>query len=215
MEHLKTLIAIPSSVEWRALFPMVPCKRTVQRPFDWNEKTDVVCAGVGLVGFTKNLLQVLLAKKYRQVILIGVAGAFPNSGLSVGDIVRVDSETVADEGYLNEGAYKPYFRRPRVMLGTSIARAPQTISALAGVRGCSVNLMTTDPAIIQCRSEFFDAKVESMEGAAAFAVAKAVGVPLYEVRAISNIVGETDQSKWNFTGSLRALKKTVIDPIFA
>lgn len=213
MERLKTLLVIPSAVEWRALFPMVPCKRTVLRPFDWNEKTDVVCAGVGLVGFSGNLLQVLTAKNYKRVILIGVAGAFPNSGLSVGDIVRVDSETVADEGYLNGGAYKPYFRRPRVVLGTSAARAPQTIAELDGVRGCSVNMMTSDPQIIECRSEFFGAKVESMEGAAAFVIAKAVGIPVFEIRAVSNIVGETDQSKWKVVESLRALKKTVIDPI--
>ena len=55
----------------------------------------------------------------------------------------------------------------------------------------------------------FSPDVESMEGAAVFYVAKQIGIPFLQVRAISNYVEVRDTSKWQIEKALIALSKTI------
>ena len=104
----KTLLAIPSSVEWDVLFPKVPYENSVQKPFVLSSSLEAACVGVGLVGFASGFTQLLGSRQYAKAILVGIAGALPFSGLSLGTIVRVDAECVGDVGYWNDGVFSPF-----------------------------------------------------------------------------------------------------------
>lgn len=210
----KTLIAIPSPMEWRVLYPKVPFSNTIESPFALEASFDASCVGIGLVGFAGNLARLIHLHSYERVFLVGVAGALPGSGLSPADTVRVDEECVGDEGYLEKGAFSPYFRRPHVFRATSAEFAPEPVSSLPGVRGLSVNTLTANPRILECRARFFRAALESMEGAAAFAVARALDVQIFEIRTISNFTGDLDESRWNLRESLRSVERNVLQPLF-
>ena len=55
------------------------------------------------------------------------------------------------------------------------------------------------------------AHVESMEGAAVLFVCNWLGIPCYQIRAISNYVEPRDSFKWNIPLALENLKETVLD----
>ena len=48
--------------------------------------------------------------------------------------------------------------------------------------------------------------MESMEGAAAAHVAQCRGIPMIEIRAVSNTAGERDKEKWDFSPALEGVK---------
>lgn len=212
-ESGKTLLAVPSPNEWKVLYPKKPFGKTVDRPLTLSERFDVACLGIGLVGFGGNLVKLLVREKYSRVIVVGIAGALPGSGLTLADTVRVDEECVGDEGYIHSDSFKPYFRRPQIFRASPSRTAPLPIASLPGVRGVSVNTLVASSQILECRAKFFGAKVEAMEGASAFAIARAMDVEIFEIRTISNFTGDLDESKWNLRHSLRTLAKEILDPI--
>ena len=63
------------------------------------------------------------------------------------------------------------------------------------------------------RSALFEADIETMEGAACFAVCKRFGVSGYQFRAVSNIATDRDTSTWKIEEALVELKRAVIDNI--
>lgn len=68
------------------------------------------------------------------------------------------------------------------------------------VRGdfITVSSITASPGHAQKIYNRFFPVMEAMEGAAAFHVAALYGVPLIEIRAASNFVGERDKDRWDF-----------------
>lgn len=154
----------------------------------------VHCAVTG-VGQTETALNVReLISKYRPsvAILAGIAGAYPGSGLSVGDVVLVCSETDADTGSFSGGVFSPKFSKTTVCghlppSGRIPAAASNTVSAAA------------NPYV-----ETTGIQIENMEGAAFFRVCEAAGVPFIEIRAVSNTVGEPFE-KWDIPLAARRL----------
>ncbi len=213
MKSAKTLLAIPSPMEWRVLYPKEPFGKTVERPLELNSRFDAACLGIGLVNFGGHLAALLLRRAYFRIIVVGIAGALPGSGLGLADTVRVDEECVGDEGYLHLDTFKPYFRRPNILRASPSRTAPLQIAALPGVRCASVNTLTASSRILECRARFFGAKIEAMEGASAFAIANAMHVEVFEIRTISNFTGDLDESKWNLRHSLRGLAKNILEPM--
>jgi futalosine hydrolase len=61
------------------------------------------------------------------------------------------------------------------------------------------------------RYHLFGADVESMEGAAGFAVCNAFNIPVFEIRAVSNIATTRNTASWHVAQALDALKKQFLD----
>ena len=95
--------------------------------------------------------------------------------------------------------------------------SPRFLSlALASVRsaaGVTVNCCTGTSYLANRRSVLFNADVETMEGAACFAVCSRFGVPAFQFRAVSNIATDRDTSTWRIPEALSALKEQVLDVI--
>lgn len=148
--------------------------------------------GVGKTNAAVSALLTFQNFPVSKAVLSGIAGAYPLSGLNVGDIAVAEREIFADEGLLincedsetsfvfinNEDfqLYIPEFLK-NLRRGTFL-----TVSA------CTGNLN---------RAKFlekkFNAICENMEGAAIAKVAKIYEIPLLEIRSISNIV--TDRTE--------------------
>ncbi|MCG2813516.1 MAG: hypothetical protein L6245_02435, partial [Thermodesulfovibrionales bacterium] len=56
----------------------------------------------------------------------------------------------------------------------------------------------------------FDAICENMEGAAVAHVCAMYGIPMLEIRGISNIVEDRDRSKWDVKTAAENCQKTVL-----
>ncbi len=155
-------------------------------------KVDIVLTGVGPYRCAAAAVEAILGGRYDRLVLAGIAGAYPGSGLSAGDVVLVESEHSADLGSWSEGTFSPKF--------AAIYRCADLPSGLSlrSVRSCSVAAACA-PYIDRSGAE-----IENMEGAAFFHACLRHGMPFAELRAVSNIVGAPFEA-WSIPQAAEAL----------
>lgn len=170
------------------------------------------------VGIPETLLRLLpLAQRLRpaRILNIGIAGAYPQTGVTVGDIVVADTEVYGDIGF--ELPEKPGFQpvstvpfgafyAPALMLSVD----PEFTREQPGMRlhiarGCTVNTCTGTARLGRLRHALHLASFETMEGAAVAQVGLQEGIPVTEVRAISNIAARRDMKPENIKLALENL----------
>ena len=173
--------------------------------------------GIGILNFATNLTFLLGVAKRRgisisAVFILGVCGAYPGRGIDVLDVVRVDAESVGDMGYQDrDGSFYPF---PSSVRATAPEHAPAHLQKLKSVVGLTVNRCTGTEELGLSRSRMFDADIENMEGAAGISACMACRVPVFEIRAVSNMATTRDRESWKFNEALSALRQAVfgIDP---
>ena len=227
-ERFVPLFAFASNVEFFGTFP--ECKSFVQKNLRLGEIVELadgrgfaVVLGVGLLEFATNL-SLLLSRfsaegPFTHVVLAGICGAYPGRSLSIGDVVRVDSERIGDLGVAErDGSFTSWHKvcnaassqdlnNPvQVYESSPLRGVPAWLSNLKSVAGLSVNCCTGTAAMASERVQNFDVDVESMEGAACFSVCHAFGMPCFEVRAVSNLATTRDKSTWRIADALAALR---------
>lgn len=170
--------------------------------------------GVGPVNAAFALTRFLAKHRACAVIACGVGGAYPGSGLELGDVVCAESETYGDLGAESCGGFldmeglgfpviegaPPFFNRLPVDLFPTSRRAPfVTCSTCTGT-----NLKA---AALAART---GGAVESMEGAAVVHVARLMGISVGEVRGISNAAGDSDRKRWRVRESAAAARAALV-----
>lgn len=209
------LVVFASKQEFNIIFPQKSAIVAASTPMIASANYDVAVCGVGVVDFAANLSFQLSQKRYRRVYLVGICGAYLDRDLGVGEVVRVDSDVVGDMGVQNrDGHFVPYGElcgESKVYAGESPRRLPLMLASIRSVKGVTVNCCTGTNYLSIRRSNLYDADVESMEGAAFFAVCKRFGVEAYQFRAVSNIAADRDTSLWKIQEALEALKTRVLD----
>ena len=172
-------------------------------------RQDGFLTGVGIPVALAQTLLVAGRLRPARILNIGIAGAYPGSGLVIGDIVIGTSEIYGDVGF--ELPQEPSFRHIRESPWGSFYSDPLALTAFpefAGARerrGCTVNACTGTAATGRLRERLFDAAFETMEGAAVAQAGAALGVPVCEVRAISNSASHRDMRPENIRIALEAL----------
>lgn len=207
------LFAFASEVEFSRLFPAVKISGAAAFPVA-EGRAHVAVLGVGILEFSANLAKLLSSGTFSAVYLFGICGAYKNRGIELGEVLRVDSEVVGDLGVEErDGAFTPWSRvgggTPKAYLAAPPEDAPEWLRTLRLATGVTVNCCTGTEALAKTRSLLFDADVESMEGAAAFAVAAAFNIPAYQIRAVSNFVGTRNKPSWKISAALLALKQVL------
>lgn len=200
------------------------------------DEKDVVYAVSGVGKTNAAHAATLLIERFspKGIMLFGVGGAYPHAGLKVGDIAVAEREIYGDEGVLDRDGFhgsdfigipllkrgiRRYFNRfplDRKLVATAIEASERithhsllitikcgnfvTVSACTGTRKRARELEIKHKAIC-----------ESMEGAAVAHVCAMYGIPLMEIRGISNIVEDRDKGKWDIKLAAQNCQKVVIE----
>lgn len=180
-------------------------------------------SGVGTPETFIRLLTSLLAEGYRpdSILNIGIAGAYPGTGVSIGDIVIADGETWGDVGFslpeppnfrsITDSPFGAWYGEPLPTVrpaewALSLPPTGTSFGIFTGT-GCTVNTCTGTDTEGERRRAQTGAIFESMEGAAVAAVGRALCVPVCEIRAISNIAGHRDMRPENIRRALENLRR--------
>jgi len=165
--------------------------------------------GVGTPSALAQTLTIAGRLKPRRILNLGIAGAYPGSGLSLGDIVIGQSEVYGDVGFALPEA--PYFRHIGESEWGEFYRTPLPLMQFAEFpvlhlgSGCTVNTCTGTEAVGRLRETLFQAHFETMEGAAVAQAGQTLGIPVCEIRAISNFASTRDMRPQNIRLALAAL----------
>lgn len=152
----------------------------------------------------------LLIDRFKPDIVynIGVAGSYPSSGLKIGDITIAEKEIYGDEGLITEDRKQKktcFFTMDKLGLPLAVINGinyyneyPMLIPEGFKVQSSKFKIKTGNfITVSSCTStlkraremqESFGAICENMEGAAVAHICALSGIPVVEIRGISNII---------------------------
>ena len=211
------LFAFATPAEFTSFFPEYADSAneiTLDKLIKLSKNRGYACIlGMGILNFATNLTYLLASVKQQKiqisgVLILGVCGAYPDRGINVLDVVRVDSECVGDMGYQEkDGTFSPF---PSSVRATAVEHAPVHLQKLKSAVGLTVNCCTGTEELGRMRAKMFDADIENMEGAAGIAACMAHNTPVFEIRAVSNMATTRDRASWKFNEALEEIKKCVM-----
>lgn len=184
----------------------------------------VVVSGVGPVAAALATWRAIagqaLRAPYTLVVSAGIGGAYPSSGLGVGDVAVSSHIIQADLGAWNGEEFLDLSA-----LGLSIfPNRPQapTFAAWEGAQALAertgaaygplltLSSVTGDAATAAALSRRYSgALTEGMEGAGVAHAAALSGLPVLEVRGVSNTVGPRERESWRMSEALQAARSVV------
>ena len=170
--------------------------------------------GVGPVNAAIALTKHLARSRPDAVLVCGVGGAYPGSGLTVGDFAWAESETYGDLGADSPAGFLDMKALGLPVLEESpplFNRLPLDLfppSRRAAFVTCSTCTGTWERA--EALAARTGGAVESMEGAALVHAARSMGVRIGEVRGISNAVGDRDRSRWRIAEAAAAARAALL-----
>ncbi|WP_437024054.1 futalosine hydrolase [Streptomyces sp. enrichment culture] len=175
---------------------------------------DVIAAGVGPALAAASTASALTAaalrgEPYGLVVSAGIGGGF-QPGAPVGSLVVADGIVAADLGAETEDGFVPV---TELGFGTVRHQPPvDLVRRVAGAAGARTGAVLTVSTVTgtaaraaALRERHPTALAEAMEGFGVAEAAAAQGVPVLEIRAISNPVGPRDRAAWRIPEALAAL----------
>lgn len=181
--------------------------------------------GVGKVNAAHTVTLILENYDIDFLILFGIAGAYAGSALKVGDVAVAERENYGEEGVLTNEGWKPMevisplLKSEKEYYNTfSIDRE---LSQLAVRTSRDMGFNATSGSFVtvsQCSGtresgeilrKRFNGICENMEGAAVTHICTLYGLPMLEIRGISNIIEERNLNKWNIPLAVSNCNKVV------
>jgi futalosine hydrolase len=190
------------------------CALLRERLREDDRSVAIVRTGVGPVNAAHAVTLFLAKTGAHEVVVCGVGGAYPASGLSIGDVVCAKSECYGDLG-----ATCPSGFLDMEALGFPVVEGPtplfnelpmQVFPVQRRVPFVTVTTCTGTEAAARAIQERTGGAVESMEGAAIAHVAHLHAVRVGEVRGISNIVTDRDTRAWRLKEAAEAAQEAVV-----
>lgn len=173
-------------------------------------------SGIGKVNAAHAVTRLVHDHTLSLIMNIGVGGAYPSSGLKIGDVAIAEKEFYGDEGVLLKDGFheadiigipllkkgrKKYFNEFPLDRGLAdrAVSAASLLTPYSSRKGVFVTVSTCTGTTKRARDieKKYHAVCENMEGAAIAHVCALYGIPLIEMRGISNMVGDRDRSGWN------------------
>jgi futalosine hydrolase len=189
------------------LSDLVVCVATEMEGALLRPHVPVITTGVGAVNAAYALTRYIDREPVDGIVVCGIGGAYLGSGIAVCSVVCAESECYGDLG-----AASPSGFLDMEALGFPIIALPmQIFPAARRARFVSVNTCSgTDDAARAVEARTGGA-VESMEGAAIAHVAALAGIPVGEIRGISNMVGNRDRGAWRVKEAAAAAQEALLD----
>ncbi|HYQ48223.1 MAG TPA: futalosine hydrolase, partial [Thermodesulfovibrionales bacterium] len=174
-------------------------------------------SGIGKVNAAHMATRLIHAYSPSLMMNIGVGGAYPSSGLEIGDVAIAEKETYADEGVMLKDGFhgteligipllkkgrRKYFNEfpfDQRLVGKAVKTLAFRPPPFAVRTGPFATVSTCTGTAKRAREIEWQihAICENMEGAAVAHICAIYGVPLMEMRGISNMVGDRDRSGWD------------------
>lgn len=203
--EMRILIATAVTVE----------KEAVLRGLHGDNRFEVIEVGVGPAAAASRTAKALSEGKYNLVVSAGIGGGFVDQA-EVGSLVVASEIAAADLGAETPGGFcgvdELGFGSTRIPVDHHLAM--RMVQALRSA-GCSVQMgpvltvstvTGTQETAMEMARRVPGAAAEAMEGFGVATAAQDHGVPIVEIRAISNPIGPRDRASWRIPDALHALE---------
>jgi futalosine hydrolase len=192
--------------------------------------TSLVCCAGGIGKANAAAPATSLIERYRPelVIITGCGGAYPGSGLSVGDLAVASDEIFGDEGVVTPDGWMDmkqmglalFSEEGRSWYNSIPLTRQEAEKAMQLADSHGLRLIRGRFVTVSCCSgtkarglelaRRYQAVCENMEGAAIALTALRYGIPCLEIRGISNLVEDRDMSRWDIRRAVEAAQRFVV-----
>jgi len=181
-----------------------------------NQLPVAICVGgVGKINAAAATASMLERLQPQLVINTGCAGAYMDSGLSIGDLTMATIEVLGDDGAITSAGWidlqtmkLPYLDNKshlcfnEIPLSSKHIDCATTVASNSGINvkpGRFATVSTCSGSLKQAKEIFLRCNVitENMEGAAVALTSLRYNVDCLEIRGISNMVEERNLDNWN------------------
>jgi futalosine hydrolase len=198
-----------------------------------GKRVILAVSGIGKVNAAHAATRLIHEFSPAVIMNIGIGGAYPSSGLNIGDVAIAEKEIYGDDGVLLKDGFhgldfiglpllkkgrKEYFNK-FPLDGKLVNKVVELIthhsSLITVKKGTFLTLSSctgTKKRAVELERRF-GAICENMEGAAIAHICALYGIPLIEMRGISNIVEDRDRSAWNITLAAENCQKAALECI--
>jgi futalosine hydrolase len=180
--------------------------------------------GVGKVNAAHSATIILENYEIDVLILFGIAGAY--SSAQVGDVAVAISENYGEEGVITDEGWKPMdftgfplFTNQKEYFNSFPLDEELSQLAIGASKDIGLNVSAGHfITVSQCSGtrisgeimqKRFNGLCENMEGAAVAHICAKYGIPMVEIRGISNIIEDRDMKKWNIPQAVSHSNKAV------
>lgn len=184
-----------------------------------NRGVKVIVTGVGPVNAAHAVTVAAMQLKPAAIMVCGVGGSYPGSGLQIGDVVCADMECYGDLG-----ASSPTGFLDMKALGFPVVSSPGPVYNDLPMQICPLEKRAKFVTVSTCTGTDDGARsiaartggaVENMEGAAIAHVGYLLGISVGEIRGISNLVTNRDTKSWRLKDAAAAAQEAVLSWIDA
>lgn len=219
----RILLIVATPVEARAILAATGVPLTAAdeqwRLHPISSRLDLVVCGIGKANAAAATVRFVNETNQTWVVSIGLAGALPGSGLSVGMVVVPTASVYADEGLQTEDGFRDCasmgfplgpFAGAAVPAHEGLSSTLMNATRQAGheprrVRVATVSTCSGTDALAAAVASRAAAGAEAMEGAAVLHAASRIGIAAAELRVISNTTGDRRNQIWDLHGALSVL----------
>jgi len=192
-------------------------RKAVLEGIDKAKHVDVLIGGVGPIDSAVNTTLALSNQQYDIVINMGIGGGF-RGRTEIGSVVVASQLIAADFGVETPTGFHfaDTFQLGSAKIAVEHGLRERMVNALkrAGLKVDTGPILTvstvtgTHSTAIEMQKRVPDAMAEAMEGFGVAVAARKMQVPVLEIRAISNMVGQRDKASWRIEDALASLTKT-------
>ncbi len=215
---MKSLICTATSLELSGIFPSISSSE-IETAGSGFEKKGIffLVTGIGVLNAYASLVRFHLSTPVDRVLQIGIAGAYTGAREEVkvlGTPVIIEKEVVADLGAENSGSFLSlkdldlgeikYYESKCLPVFDDLFG--DSLKTLPVVTGATVNTSTGKEVTGILRAAKYGVEVESMEGAGALKFGEDFGIPVLQMRSISNIATTRDRESWDIIGAIKSLR---------
>ena len=178
------------------------------------DRVTVLRMGVGPVNAAHAVTLAITRSRPSAIVVCGIGGAYPESGLEIGDVACADSECYGDLG-----ATSPAGFLDMQAIGFPIVEGPppiynvlpmQLFPSSRRVRFVTMSSSTGTDVAARAIASRTGGAVENMEGAAVAHVAVLHDIPVGELRGISNMVTDRDTTAWRINDAATAAQEALL-----
>lgn len=200
----------------------------IYRGFIGKRTVLLAVTGIGKVNAASAATALLQRAAPQLLINTGCAGAYPGSGLAIGDLAVASSEVLADEGVLTPAGWQPmeligiplvvrggksfYNELPLSLQASGKAVKLASAFGLSMKRGKFLTVSTCSGTLSRGQelAGRYGGICENMEGGAIAQVALRYGVDCLEIRGVSNLVEDRDMTRWDIPRAVEAAQRFVL-----
>jgi futalosine hydrolase len=186
--------------------------------FFGNLGVRVVVSGIGAVNAALSTYEAVLEDRPRLIVNVGIGGAYPNSGLKIGETACSSAFIYAGLGAQDGEGFLDLEQLDFPLLPDTFNRIPAWDGA--GAWSKQLNLRCGEFLTLETvtgnletlgvlEKRFPDALMEGMEGAGVAHAALKLGIPALELRGVSNFVGLRDRSSWRIRDALASCRNVL------